>query len=65
MDGERIGQILQKATLVILIMAAAFVVFGTVAIPIVLAVIYTWQWLLIYPVALVLFVIFVPKKGKT
>ena len=53
----------QIATYIVLA-AFAMICIGTVAIPTVLAVKYTWQWLLIYPVALVLFVIFAPKKGR-
>jgi hypothetical protein len=64
MDGEKIAQILETAAVVILIVAAAVIVLGTVAIPIVLAFKYAWQWLFIYPVLLVLFIIFAPKVNS-
>lgn len=52
----------EQIALYIVLTAFAVICIGTVLIPAVLAVIYTWQWLLIYPVLLVLFMIFAPKK---
>ena len=54
----------EQIALYIVLVAFAVICIGTVIIPAVLAVIYTWQWLLIYPVLLVLFMFLAPKKVR-
>lgn len=61
-DGERIGQGIEKAVLVTLVVAFAIICIGTVSIPVVLAIIYTWKWLLAYPALLILLLILAPRK---
>lgn len=61
-DGERIGQGIEKAVLVTLVVAFAIICIGTVSIPVVLAIIYTWKWLFAYPALLILLLILAPRK---
>ena len=54
---------MQKQIEGIVITAFELVVLGTLAIPAVLAYIYTWAWLLIYPALLALLMSYAHKKG--
>ena len=64
MSGEEMGRRLENAAFKLIITVFTLVVLGTVAIPIVLAYLYTWRWLLFYPVCLLVFLIYVFKVSK-
>lgn len=53
---------LQTAILKIIIAVFALLVIGTMALPAVIAYLYGWQWLTIYPALLVLLILLLPKK---
>lgn len=67
MSDKEIGTQLENAAVKIIIAFAAIVVLGTAVIPAVLSCLYTWEWLLCYPVCLIAFVIYaivVTKKAS-
>lgn len=67
MSDKEIGTQLENAAVKIVIAFAAIVVLGTAVIPVVLSCLYTWEWLLCYPVCLIAFVIYaiaVTKKAS-
>lgn len=64
MDGEKIGDILKKSVLAVMVICFAIVCIGTVSIPFILAYVYVWQWVLIYPGVLLLFFLLAPRKKE-
>ena len=56
---------LQAALTTILIIVFAIIAIGTVLIPAVLAYLYYWQWLLVYPIILTAIVIKAMSGRKT
>ena len=64
MNGKEIGMKLENAVLKLMIAVLTVVIFGTVVIPAVLAWVYTWLWLLAYPVCLVAFLFCVFAKFR-
>ena len=55
---------MQKQLEILAVVVFAVIVLGTLAIPAVLAYIYTWAWLLIYPALLALLVCITHKGGS-
>lgn len=64
MSDEELGMKLENAAVKIIIAFAAIVVLGTASIPTVLAYLYTWEWLLCYPICLIAFMIYLIKNSK-
>lgn len=64
MNDKEIGMKLENAALKLIIAFLAIVVFGTAVIPAVLAYLYTWMWLLAYPVLLGAFLLYASRFQK-
>lgn len=63
MSDKEIGAKLENAAVKILIYAFGIVVLGTAAIPAIVAYLYTWKWLLCYPVCVISFLIYASRAS--